>query len=701
MKSKHSRALFFALWSWLAFALIGVRDLPFPPSRLNAAELTTGPRSVYLGHGLSDTGLIQFGAALAAADPTAVLLLDSECLSPYTETFLAAYRPARVVPVGDFPDGMRELQERLKIRAEPIVSWSGGPPLALWRQLFPTAAQVVVCPAEPRGQLLQAACLAGTLRAPLFILEGNRTETGLLRELVAKWKAQEVYLVGTAKKLAPKLADCRCTTLTDVRAVARLRGERLAAAGTIRTAVVANPFDAQNGPSPLSVLAPWLAVQKHAPLLLTAQDGKDAATLVETACKRPSLRHVESLILVADLKAIPMEQRANPIPTDKDEQIEMEPLTPVGRTPFSFAVGRLFHDDRAAVPLLLARQRLWAESNRKPRALIASNPGNGLPLLETFSRNTVSEFRNAGYQTTALFGDDVECAAVRKLMTENDVFLWEGHHGTLIRDFGMPNWDEPMSPSLVFLQSCLALKDYKAHPLLSRGAVGVIGSSTRTYSASGGACSLAFFNALLYDGQSVGSSLRQAKNFLLAYSLLKEKRLGKDATHSGANLRAAWAFTLWGDPTLVLPRAERPDDAMTPVAHTVHADTITVQLPDAKHEKVRSGKYKVTMPANARLAGLLRKDKQEDGQPLVPFAFAEVRLPRAKAGLVPQLTSKLPSSHWVFNWDERRGVGYLLVEPRTKDETEIRFHVKWETAPQTTVVGRGAVTPAVRSNFHV
>src|SRR5262249_46029372 len=159
---------------------------------------------------------------------------------------------------------------------------------------------------------------------------------------------------------------------------------------------------------------------------------------------------------------------------------------------------------------------------------------SGLPLLETFSRNTVREFRNAGYQTTVMIGKDVDGDRLRRLMTEQDVFLWEGHHNTLIREFAMPEWDEPMLPSLVFLQSCLALKDYKAHPLLGRGAVGVIGSSTRTYSASGGACSLAFFDALLYEGQSVGASLRQAKNFLITYALLKEKRLGKDATRTGA-----------------------------------------------------------------------------------------------------------------------------------------------------------------------
>ena len=539
MKQVLARALSLALWSWLAFGLLGVWTAPFPPARLEAAEPLAAGRPIYLAHDLADIDLLQFGTALAAADPTAVLLIDSECLSPYTESFLSTYQHGRITPVGTFPEGVGELERRLKIKAEPALVWSGGPPLALWKQLFPAAEQVVVCPAEPRGQLLQAACLAGTLRAPLFVLEGKRKERDQLRELAEQWKTRDVYLVGTAQKLAPQLTAYHCTTLHDANAVAKLRTARLAEAGTIRTAIVTNPFDEKFGPSPLSMLAPWLAVQKRAPLLLTAADGTDAAAVVEAACKRTTLRHVESLILVADLQAIPMEQRTNPIPADHDPQIEMEPLTPTGNAPFSYAIGRLFHDDRAAVPLLLARQRLLAELSRTPRVCIASNPGNSLPLLETFSRNSAREFRNAGYKTTALFGDDVLCDTVRKHMSEHDVFLWEGHHNTLIREWNMPEWDEPLPPSLIFLQSCLALKDYKAYPLLSRGAVGVIGSSTRTYSASGGACSLAFFDALLYDGESVGSSLRQAKNFLVAYAMLKEKRLGKDATRTGANLRAA------------------------------------------------------------------------------------------------------------------------------------------------------------------
>ena len=61
----------------------------------------------------------------------------------------------------------------------------------------------------------------------------------------------------------------------------------------------------------------------------------------------------------------------------------------------------------------------------------------------------------------------------------------------------------------------------------------------------------------------------------------------------------------------------------------------------------------------------------------MPFVFVEVSLPKAPAGHVPELHSKLPSSHYVFCWDERRRAGYLLMTPRTRDEKELRFHVSW------------------------
>jgi hypothetical protein len=226
------------------------------------------------------------------------------------------------------------------------------------------------------------------------------------------------------------------------------------------------------------------------------------------------------------------------------------------------------------------------------------------------------------------------------------------------------------------LQSCLALNEAEAKPLLQRGAIGVIGSSTRTYSGSGGAFTLAFFDAMMYDHQSLGGALRQAKNFLLAYTILKEKRLGENAKLAGANLRSAWAFTLWGDPTLHLPEPEPKSTALPAVDHEVKGQNIVVRIPENSYPLVTSEKYQAQMRPDFRLAGLVSKEASDDDKHLVPLVFREVRLRGDAADGSPQLTTKLPAKHWVFLWDARRKTGYLLIVPR-KSDREIRFHVAW------------------------
>jgi hypothetical protein len=673
---RFARLFLFALLTLLSFGLVG-GPTPGEPAFLTPPLHTATDRDVFLCGGLGQEELLTLTCAVAAAEHPGVVLLDSPKSAPYNKAFLAAFHPERVIPVGTFPDGLADLEHRLNVKTMAPVVWEHGQALDLWKILLQRGEQVVVCPPEPRGQLLQAACLAGTLRAPLYVLHDGPEATEDLRRWLREWRPRSVSAVGTAAAACRELRHGQTINLTGETEVATAHLRQLLRQGPVETLVVANPADLKDNLGDMSTLAPWVAVQRHAALVLTNDSGVNVEEVVRAALRVPHLEAVENLLLVAGLRAIPMPTRPNPIPGDKDLVIEMEPFTPAGSEPFTFAIGRLFHDEPGAVPLMLARQRLLREARPPRRALVMSNPGGSLALLEAFSRNTAFELRNAGYQTTARFGNQITADDVRHLMQENDVFLWEGHHNTLVRDWGFPSWDEPLPASFVFLQSCLALHDWKAGPLLHRGAVAVVGSSTRIYSASGGACSLAFFDALLYEDRSLGASLRQAKNFLVAYAELKDKRLGKDARRSAANLRSAWAFTLWGDPTLHLPRPDPPANALAPVRHEVHGNTIVVSLPPTAHDKVITAKYQVQMLPNARLAGLVQKDRDDEGQPLVPFVFAEVRLPHAPAGQVPQLHGALPANHWVFTWDARRKTGFLLALLRPKDREELRFHVEW------------------------
>ncbi|HXG13214.1 MAG TPA: C25 family cysteine peptidase [Gemmataceae bacterium] len=659
--------------------------LLFPLGLLGVAPPMPGERTVLLGGDLSPEDRVVFTSAVAASGHPGVLLLDSPRASASIRAFLKALQPEQVIPVGSFPDGLDDLERRLEVKMAPVVRWERGPPRELWQMLLPRAESVVICPAEPRGLLLQAACLAGAVRAPLFVTHGSASEADELRRCLAEWKVRRVYAVGPSAVPFPKCPVEHITHLVDEEAVAACYWKHLLTTGPVQTLVVANPAD-MDGQGGMAALAPWIALQKRAALLLTNTAGDNTEEIVRAALRRRELRRADTLILAADLRAIPMQRRPNPIPTDRDAFIEMEPLTPAGTEPFSFATGRLFHDDPAVVALMLARPRLLPPPGSPRKALVASNPGESLPLMETFSRNTAHELRNAGYQTTTLFGRNLTRDELRRQLPEHDIFLWEGHHNTLIKEWGLPEWDEPLPPSFIFLQSCLALTDWKAQPLLRRGAFAVVGSSTRTYSGSGGACSLAFFDAILYDGQTLGGGLRQAKNFLLAYALLKEKRLGKEAQRTGANLRAAWAFTLWGDPTLRLPAPQPPPDALPAVRTEVRGSTIVITLPDQRQPKVITAKYQTEMWPNARLAGLISKSARE----IRPLVFAEVSLPRGGPGQQPRLQSRLPSSRWVFCWDQRRSCGYLLALPRPGDRGELRFRVHWDAAE--TVEQTGAAT---------
>jgi hypothetical protein len=631
---------------------------------------------VFVAGGLSEEERITVPAAIAATGQASIVLLDTPLTRAHARVFVEAYRPDCLVPVGSFPKGTTDLEAALGMKVAPLLGLGPSCPTALQQALFPQAPRVIVAPPEPRRLLLQATCLAGALRAPLLLSRGSSEDAAAIKRAVNAWKCGEVFAVGGAYRVCHSLPDIPVVQLPDEDAVAAACLRQQQQHGPLRALVVANPADHRPGLGSLSTLAPWIAVSKNAALLLTNDQGTNVENIVRAALKQEALQRADAVILVGSLQAIPMDRRLNPIPGGKDDVIEMEPLTPTGNEPFSFAVGRLFHQDLGVVALLLAREQLRLD-RPAGKALVVSNPGGSLPLLEAFSRSTAQELRNHGYDTTALFGGQARAEAIRRLLPEQDLFLWEGHHGTLVRDYGIPRWPEPLRPSLIFLQSCLALTEPKAQPFLERGAIGVIGTSTRTYSGSGGAFALAYFDALLYDRQTLGGALRQAKNFLLAFSLLKEKRLGEQAALAGASLRSAWAFTLWGDPTVRFPAPRLPPDHLEGVRHKVQGQTLIVSLPEERHMKVVTAKYQAEIRPNIRLAGLCSKEGEDECHRLIPLAFVEVELTGVPAGATPCLHSRLPTEAWVFLWDRRRGCGYLLVRPRASDHGDIRFHVSW------------------------
>ncbi len=121
--------------------------------------------------------------------------------------------------------------------------------------------------------------------------------------------------------------------------------------------MVADPGDMAPGKGRLSSLAPWVALQKHAALVLTTEEGTDVESAVwrsDSPARPLANRRVGA---GRQPPAIPMEKRPNPAP-GKDTEITLEPLTPTGTSLFSFAIGRLFHEEPGMIPLMLARAKL-------------------------------------------------------------------------------------------------------------------------------------------------------------------------------------------------------------------------------------------------------------------------------------------------------------------------------------------------------
>src|SRR5260221_675037 len=100
-------------------------------------------------------------------------------------------------------------------------------------------------------------------RAPLFVWHSDKDETEL-RDWLGVWKASEILAVGGAAEKCKALPDVRVRTFPDEKRTFSAALEFQARRGSVRVLVAANPADGG-----LSALAPWLAAQKHAALLLT------------------------------------------------------------------------------------------------------------------------------------------------------------------------------------------------------------------------------------------------------------------------------------------------------------------------------------------------------------------------------------------------------------------------------------------------
>jgi hypothetical protein len=147
---------------------VGLRSEPW--SKVQAAPIAaSAERTVHIiGSNVPETDLIVISAGLAAGKQAGVFLLDSPRAETKLKPFFGRFKPERMIAVGMCPGGINGVERRWGVPPS-VVSGIDGDVAAYGRSLVIGTVRVVVCPESPPGQLLQAACLAGSLPAPLFV----------------------------------------------------------------------------------------------------------------------------------------------------------------------------------------------------------------------------------------------------------------------------------------------------------------------------------------------------------------------------------------------------------------------------------------------------------------------------------------------------------------------------------------------------
>jgi hypothetical protein len=490
-------------------------------------------------------------------------------------------------------------------------------------QLWPGAKAVVAAPSASYESLLQGAALAAAAGAALLPVNGDAAA------LAAQLSTHGVDTVYQLRGAAlPPPAGARVVALDSADAVAR---EALRLLGEPRPTllVVANPKDRLGlfSPSSLSLLAPLVAAAHHAPLVLVADAAADA---VEAEVYRFIAAHQlapTAIYLVGDELALRSHRVPDPVLQAggkealggaRDVRVELFSELQQMR-PQDYAVGRFVAEDAALGSTTLARQ-LTVGLGAAKRVVLLSNADQQFALGETISRTTASEMRNAGIKVRARYGDEVTPAAIQEALERANVLLWEGHARdlTLEERGGVP---AQRTPPLVILQGCYTLD--RSDPFILLEAVpGHRRDLGGDHSASGSAFAPPC-DALVYDGADLGTAVRNARNYLLALTELKQRRKHDDWPKT---YRAALAFALWGDPTA------RPDLAVqtpkiAPAEWRLNGAALDLSIPKRRLDEASVGRYTAEPVPRAMLSGLILRDGNQRQRTIKELFFAVTQAP--------------------------------------------------------------------------
>jgi hypothetical protein len=177
---------------------------------------------------------------------------------------------------------------------------------------------------------------------------------------------------------------------------------------------------------------------------------------------------------------------------------------------------------------------------------------------------------------------------------------------------------------IVILQSCNSLENRISDLLIQSGGVALIGSVSNIHSASGSSFIKTLIDRTLYQGETLGTALREARNYFYVLQDLKNQRGHREQAKS---LRVALSFRLWGDPELkvfkALPAPQKPTLSVV----WDDPQTLTITTPRKRLPKVETEKYIAHGYPGVQYAGLVKRLKKKPARKVIPLYFVKTPLP--------------------------------------------------------------------------
>jgi hypothetical protein len=528
-------------------------------------------------------------------------------------------------------------------RVSPDLLRRGGHPLEqslrIAKRFWGTSPEAVLAQLADPESVILGSVLAAQRTVPLLVAgsdENQQAAAGALGELqvqrVLLPSSQPALLPSWIARLGPKTeildeAEVQRRIITELRRVPCPRsswacdrhGHEDVAMPPVRNIVVVRvPEGKTTGQT--AWLAPYVSAVRSAPVVLCRSPGAaDTEAKVRALVDRNHLRP-HTLTILADYRSIgtsavaidPGDDLSGP-----EGEVGVEPCMPKSLAETApFGVGRIpltsLEDASVFFARGLARERLLA--GQRTLLVMVANPvldGHPLPLCEGISRITAAEFKNFGAHADEFYNRPANSPEIVAAARTANLIFYEGHieHQELFKPQrrATPLAEQPTALDglpVVFLQSCVSLKQGVLRQVHESGGVALVGTATPVHSTSGSAMVKAVADGLLYRDETLGEALATARNYFACLQDLKDLR---GHTQQAKSQRVAMSFRLWGDPELrVFPDGPGTPQTRPVSARWVSPGKLAITLPDKRLPEARSGQYIVDMFPGSEAAGMVR-----------------------------------------------------------------------------------------------